>query len=313
MTARFGYCCINTTLQKQGITCNRTARKATFESKGMQYIARLVLDNLADLERVVRWNADNGIKVFRMSSDMMPWASEYDILEMPFANFVVARLESIGALARANDQRLTFHPAQFNCLASERESVILNSIKDMTFHGTVMDIMGMPRDQRACINIHIGGAYGDRASALDRWCSNIERLPESVLTRLTVENDDKRNMFSAKMLHDNVFQRTGVPIVFDSLHFACGPQDSSYAEAINMAVSTWPDSIRPICHHSSSRKLHEDPATPSLAAHADYIHEPFDDGGHSVDVDLETKAKELALFDYIERFGRKTQNTVEAA
>ena len=312
MTTRFGYCCINTTLQKQGITCNRTARKATFESKGMQYIARLVLDNLADLERVVQWNADNGIEVFRMSSDMMPWASEYDILEMPFADRVVSRLERIGEVAIANGQRLTFHPAQFNCLASESEAVILNSIKDMTFHGTVMDIMGLPRDPSACINIHIGGAYGDPVSALDRWCRNIERLPPSVRERLTVENDDKRNMFSTRMLHDGVFKRTGVPIVFDSLHFACGPQDSTYAEAIDMAVSTWPSGVRPICHHSSSRKLWEDPATPSAATHADYIHEPFDDRGHSVDVDLETKAKELALFDYRKRFGAKQDSAAAA-
>jgi UV DNA damage endonuclease len=119
-------------------------------------------------------------------------------------------------------------------------------------------------------------------------------------------------MFSTAMLYEGVHKRTGTPIVFDSLHFACGPQDTTYAEAIDMAVSTWPSDIRPVCHHSSSRKRWEDPSTPSPATHSDYIHEPFDDRGHSVDVDLEVKAKELAWFDYMKRFGRSEQSASAA-
>jgi UV DNA damage endonuclease len=313
MTSRFGYCCINTTLQKQGITCNRAMRKATFEQKGLNYVSQLVIENLRDLKSVLQWNADNGIELFRMSSDMVPWASEYNILDLPRAEAIVDLFERIGNLTRSTNQRLSFHPAQFNCLGSPNESVILNSIKDMSYHGEIMDLMGLPRDRSAKINIHIGGSYGDHATAVDRWCRNIERLPESVLSRLTVENDDKRNMFSTKMLYESVFKRTGIPIVFDSLHFACGPQDSSYSEAFEMAISTWPQGIRPTCHHSSSRKIHEDPTTPSFATHSDYIHEPFDDLGHSVDVALEVKAKELALFDYHARFSKTTNVLTEDA
>ena len=90
--------------------------------------------------------------------------------------------------------------------------------------------------------------------------------------------------------------------MFDSLHFSCGPQDSSYAEAIDMAVSTWPKHIRPMCHLSNSRKLYEDPTTNMVKAHSDYYYVPFDSKGHNVDVSLEAKAKDLALFDYLQKF-----------
>jgi UV DNA damage endonuclease len=180
--------------------------------------------------------------------------------------------------------------------------VVLNCIKDLSIHGEQMDMLGMPRDHNAKINIHIGAAYGDREAALDTWCRNFERLPESVRSRLTVENDDRKNLYSTKMLYESVYKRLGVPIVFDSHHFQCGPQDSSYEEAFLMAYETWPNGIRPVCHHSNSKKLHEDPTCRNPAAHSDYYYEPFDSCGKSVDVAMEAKAKELAVFDYLQKF-----------
>ena len=174
-------------------------------------------------------------------------------------------------------------------------------IRDRDKHGIIFDLMGLPRSPAAKINIHIGGAYGDRPAAMDRWCKNYERLSESARSRLTVENDDKPALYSTKMLYDNIVKRTGTPIVFDSHHFACGPQDSSYAEAFLMACDSWPNDIRPQCHHSNSRKKYEDP-TARENAHSDWYYEPFDDCGFSVDVVLECKKKERALFKYLRDF-----------
>ena len=221
--------------------------------------------------------------------------SEYRLEDLPHFESIVSNLEFAGQLARDNGQRLSMHPGQFNVLTSEKPHVVENCITDLRIHGEIFDIMGMPRTPGAKINIHIGGAYGDRVSATDRWCKNFERLPDSVKARLTVENDDKPNMYSTKMLYDMVHKRTGVPIVFDSHHFECGPQDTTYEEAFEMAVSTWPKGIRPQCHHSNSRKRYEDPKA-KVVEHSDWYYEPFRDLGHSVDVVLECKAKERALF-----------------
>jgi UV DNA damage endonuclease len=300
---RFGYCCINLTLQKnEKVQTNRTMRKKTFEARGLPYASQLSEQNTRELLRIVEWNAANNINVFRVTSTMFPWASEYDWAELPDIDKIRANMAAVGNLAKKSNQRLSFHPGPFNCLASPKENVVQNCVKDLSIHGDQMDMMGMPRDYNAKINIHIGAAYGDRQQALDTWCRNFEKLPENVRSRLTVENDDRPNLYSTKMLYDSVYKRLGVPIVFDSHHFKCGPQDTTYEEAFLMAYDTWPRGIRPMCHHSNSKKMYEDPTCRSVAAHSNYYYEAFDSCGKSVDVALECKAKELALFDYLDKF-----------
>lgn len=308
MQSRFGYCCINSTLQESGVTCNRTMRKATFEIRGLSYASELLLLNVKDLEKIVHWNFQNGVELFRISSDIAPWASEYDILNLPNIDEIVEVFERIGNFVLDNGMRLSMHPGQFNCLASPNEAVVQNSFKDLIMHGSIMDLLGLPRDHNASINIHVGGAYGDPSSAIERWCFNFNRLPDSVRSRLTLENDDKRNMFSIPMLYEGAHKKVGIPLVFDSLHFTCGPQDSSYEEALSLAVSTWPNNIRPVCHHSSAKKIWEDSKIPSMVTHADYIYEKFNDCGYSVDIDLEAKAKEKAWLKYNSSFAVKDIN-----
>lgn len=302
MSVRFGYCCINLELQKQGITSNRTMRKATFVKKGLDYASELSLINVEALEKIIDWNIEKGLKVFRMSSTLFPWASEYQWDDLPDMGKIRKVLARTGQKAIDAGLRLSFHPGPFNCLTSSNPVAVDNCITDLSMHGDLMDMMHQPNNHWAKINIHIGGAYGDRPSAIDRWCSNFERLPDNVKSRLTVENDDRKNLYSTKMLYDTIVKRLSVPIVFDSHHFECGPQDSSYDEALDMAVDSWPTGIRPMCHHSNSKKLYEDASVNTYAAHSNFYYKPFIDNGHDVDVALEAKAKELALFKYIDDF-----------
>lgn len=299
MTTRFGYACLNMSLcaEKPKIFCSRSMIKRTFQAKGIEYASELALANSMDLIKYVAWNNAHGVKVFRVTSCLFPWASEYRLEDLPDYDSIRSNLQVAGEMAMSNGQRLSMHPGQFNVLTSEKEHVVRNCVTDLRIHGEIMDMMKLPRTHGAKINIHIGGAYGDRKSATERWCRNFELLPDSVKSRLTVENDDKPNMYSTKMLYEMVHKYTGVPIVFDSHHFECGPQDSSYEEAFEMAVSTWPKGIRPQCHHSNSRKRYEDPKA-KVVEHSDWYYEPFQDLGHSVDVVLECKMKERALFKY---------------
>lgn len=298
---RLGYACINETLKKDGISTNRSMIKRTFLAKGIEYASELSLSNARSILPILQWNEQHGIKFFRLSSDMFPWASEFDCEDMPDWLAISDALAEAGSFARANGHRLTMHPGPFNCLASKTEKVILNSIKDLTNHGIIMDALGQPRTPEAKINIHVGGAYGEHDKAMERFCKNFERLPESVRTRLTVENDDRPNMYNVTMLHRGIHERIGIPIVFDSLHFQCGPEDIPKQEALNLALSTWPDGITPVCHHSSSKKLHEDASINSNAAHSKYIYDAFE-VDTEVDLMLEVKAKEAALFRFRNQF-----------
>jgi UV DNA damage endonuclease len=304
MTTRFGYACINMSLQErkpQRVFCSRGMIKRTFMSRGIEYASQLGLQNTMDLIKMIAWNNEQGIKVFRVTSCLFPWHSEYDLTDLPDYEGIKANLEYAGKLARDNGQRLSTHPGQFNVLTSKNERVVNNAVDELDKHGIIFDLMGMPRSPGAKINIHIGGAYGDRPSAIDRWCKNYELLSDSAKSRLTVENDDKPALYSSKMLYDTIVRRTGTPIVFDSHHFECGPQDSSYEEAFLMAVDSWPKGVRPQCHHSNSRKKYEDDSA-RKNAHSDWYYEPFIDCGVSVDVVLECKKKERALFKYLSDF-----------
>lgn len=297
---RLGYACINMELQeKRGIQTSRGMIKRTWQQKGIKYASELALQNCRDLIEVVRWNNENGIKVFRVTSCLFPWASEYNIDDLPDIDAISDALSTVGRIATAGGQRLSLHPGPFNILASDSEKVVQNTITDLRVHQKMMDLMGQPENRWAKINIHVGAAKGNRQKALDTWCRNFDLLPDGVKSRLTVENDDKPNLYSIKMLHEGIFKQTGVAIVADQHHHECGPQDLPWAEALPLAASTWGD-VRPTCHLSNSRTI-EDP-NEKKNAHSDWYYTPFIDCGLEVDVMLEAKMKERALMRYKKDF-----------
>ena len=303
MSLQFGYACINMTLQKQEkITSNRAMIKRTFLAKGLPYASELALINVTGLKRIIEWNNQNGVKVFRMTSCLFPWFSEYDMFDLPDIDQIADVMAEAGRIAMEGGQRLSFHPGPFNVLASPNDSVVVKTIKELNAHAEQMDLMGLPASPMAKINIHVGGAYGEHEKSLARFCKNFERLAPSAQARLTVENDDKPNLYSTKMLVEGVSQRVGVPVVFDSHHHQLGPQDLDYHDAFYAARQTWADrGVKQQCHHSNSKKDYEDPSV-NRVAHSDWYYTPFENFGESVDVVLECKKKELALFKYQKDF-----------
>lgn len=295
-----GYACINMTLgeQKPKITTNRSMIKKTFIDKGIDYAGELSLLNSRDLCEIVKWNVENGINFFRISSDIFPWASEYNIEDLPQYQRIKTVLSSCGNYARENGVRLTSHPGPFNVLVSPREHVVQNTIIDLTNHGKVFDLLGLDRTPYNKINIHCNGVYGDKKSALDRFCKNFELLPESVQTRLTVENDDKATMYSVKDLM-YIHERIGIPIVFDYHHHKFCTGDMTEQEALELAISTWPKGITPVVHYSESKSLHESNDKLKPQAHSDYINNLPNTYGNNVDIMVESKAKELSILPHI--------------
>ena len=305
MTVNLGYACINETLKKQKISCNRGMIKRTFQAKGIAYASELALANVTDLKKIIEWNNANGISVYRMTSCLFPWFSDYDIFDMPDIDAIADIMSEAGKIAMDAGQRLSFHPGPFNCLGSHNEKVVLKTIAELDAHAAQMDLMGLPNSPQAKINIHIGGAYGEHDKALARFCDNFKRLAPTTQARLTVENDDRQSMFSTKMLYDGVSRHIGVPIVFDSHHHDLGPQDLDYHDAFHLARQTWIDrGVKQQCHHSNSRKDYEDSSV-KATAHSDWYYTPFEAYDKEVDVVLECKKKELALFKYREDFQKK--------
>lgn len=294
---RIGYACINMTLAEKKICVNRSMVRKTFLEKGIAYASELALKNVDDLEKIIDWNISERLLLYRLSSDMFPWMSEYELSDMPDFENIRCRLSAVAEKVRMHKLRLTFHPGPYNVLATNNPAVLVRTVKELRQHGEIMDLLELPRTPFAKINIHIGAAYGDRKSALTRFIKNFTLLPPTVSSRLTIENDDKANMFSVADLL-TVHESTGVPIVFDYHHHLFRSGDLTTEEALELACETWPHGITPIVHFSSSRKRFEDPLSTDTA-HADFIYEPINLFGHQADIMLEAKAKEQATLRYV--------------
>jgi UV DNA damage endonuclease len=292
-----GYACINMELNaRKGddrVTTNRTMIKKTFHDKGVDYASELIIQNVVDLSKIIDWNEQNNIKFFRLSSEMFPWASEYyqDWDSVPHIDFIKMWLENAGLKAKEYGHRITSHPGPFNVLVSPNENVVQNTITDLTIHADIFDMMGLSRTPYNKLNIHCNGVYGDKQSAMDRFCKNFERLPESVQTRLTV---DKASMYSVKDLYEGIHKRIGIPIVFDYHHYKFNTGGQTEQEALEMALSTWGD-ITPVVHYSESRSIEQLDESIKPQAHSDLIKELPNTYGNKVDIMVEAKHKELAI------------------
>ena len=241
---KLGYACINSTLQAAGgITTNRGMRQKTFNEKGLDYVSELALQNCRDLVNIVKWNEEMGIKLFRMSSDIFPWMTFYEFEQLPDYDKIVNLLKGVGQLADKYGQRLTFHPSHFNALGSPNPIVVEKAVKELNKHGEIMDIMGLSATVYNKINIHVGGAYGDKEATLKRWIKSYHLLNDSTQKRLTIENDDKANMYSVKELYKGIFKQCGVPIVFDYYHHKFCTGGLSEQEALTLAAKTWPKTL----------------------------------------------------------------------
>jgi len=307
MAKNYGYACINMQLsypkdfgsRTEKVTTNRSMIKRTFVEKGIEYASSLSLLNVLDLQKILEWNVQHGIYFFRLSSNVFPWASEYQLTELPDYEAILAACQRSGAYAKQHGIRLTSHPGPFNKLASPKERVFQNTKRDLEIHGEFFDMLGLPRNHYAKINIHVGAAYNDKPTALYTFKKNFDRLPDSVKTRLTVENDDRESLYSAKELYEGVYQDTGIPIVFDYHHHTFCTGGLSEKDALEIALSTW-GKVKPVVHYSESRAEEQKDAKIRPHAHSDYVNGPIDDYGYDLDVMIEAKKKELALFGLLE-------------
>lgn len=295
MPHQIGYCCINTQLNKQKITTGRGMIKRTFDQKGLPYASELALANAMDLVRIVQWNADNNVNVFRIGSGIFPWASAYNVLDLPDIEKIKYYLLKAGMLAAATKQRITAHPDHFVKLASSKPAVVENSLKDLELHSTVFDLMGLAATPYNALNIHVGMNFSEDVAA--RWVTAYHQLSNNCKARLVVENDDKASGFSVIQLFTYLHAVLNIPITFDYFHHQFHPDGLSTQEAAELATGTWPENITPLFHYSESKNLNEN-ATGNPRAHADYVFNKINDFGLTIDIDLEAKAKEKALFKY---------------
>jgi len=267
------------------------------EELGIEELKLKILQNLADLYKLIQWNEKNGIKVLRISSELFPHKSnpKVDDYTMDFADTL---LKKIGEYARSLNHRLTFHPGQYNVVGSPNEDAFNQTINDLSYHAEVLDRMGM--GVNSVMVVHGGGKYGDKQKTLDRWCENYKRLPESVRNRLVLENCEKCFSIEDCLYVSN---KVNIPVVFDTHHYTCynilHPDETLKPENeyIPAILQSWKKrGIKPKFHVSEQ-------GSGRCGHHSDYIEvipefllEIPQKYGIEIDIMIEAKAKEQAIF-----------------
>jgi UV DNA damage endonuclease len=299
---RLGLCC---TFAREPIKFHTTTATALLRLPKPARLARLAdlcRSNAEALLASLEFCASHGIGAFRINSQILPVkthpAAGYEMDELPDGADITTRFRECGRFARSKGLRLSFHPDQFVVLNSPNPQTLANSLAELDYQAEVAEWVGADT-----INLHGGGAYGDKAAALDALRKNIELLPRPVRSRLTLENDDK--VYTPADLLP-VCADTGVPLVYDVHHHRCLPDGLSIEAATEQAAATW--KREPLFHLSSPI---EGWRGPKPQRHHDYIDSrdfPAVWENRALTVEVEAKAKELAvlqLLTWLEKNGKQ--------
>jgi len=289
---RFGLCCI---FIEEPIRFRTTTARALAGLPRSEQYARLsdiCCENAKSLLSAVQTVHSLGLGAFRVTSTFFPRythpAVGYTLADLPARQEIEAFLSEVNQLRNRLNIRLSFHPDQFVSISSLRDDVIHKSIAELEYQGLVAEMIGAD-----VITIHAGGRQGGKEATLQRFRSNFLLLSERVRSRLTLENDDIS--YTVKDLLP-VCEQLGIPLVYDVHHHRCNPDDLSMEEATRLALATWQRHGREPWVHISSPRNGWGEGQPRL--HADYINpDDFPDywRGQEVTIDVEAKAKELAV------------------
>jgi UV DNA damage endonuclease len=302
---QLGLCCMNTTLkaQKPPVYAARRIIIRIIDEKGIDELKRRIIANLEDLYKMLEWNEENGIRVFRLSSELFQHKTNPKVPDYTY-DFAKDHLKKIGDYALEKGHRLTFHPGQYNVLASPREKAYLQTLKDLEYHADVLDMMGLGKD--SVMVIHGGGVYGDKKETMNRWIENYHKLPDKIKNRLVLENCEKSYSIEDTL---KIHESTGIPLVFDTHHFDCyillHPDEEFLpaSEYIPQILDTWSEKgIKPKFHVSEQ-------GSGKIGHHSDYIDiipqyllDIPERYNIEIDIMIEAKMKELSIQKLYEKY-----------
>lgn len=245
-----GYACINMSLNK---TTNKTFRLSNLTKE--KYL-ETVSYNLKSLGDIINWNAYNGIYFFRIGSELIPFASQENF-SFDWKKDFEKEFKKLRKLKDKYKMRFSMHPGQYSVLNSPDDRVVENAVRDIEYHA---ELLGMISPDDGKIVIHLGGVYGDKKAAKERFIENFSKLSKKARSMLILENDDKSYNIADVL---EIFGELKIPAVFDILHHDCNPAEGDLSGLLKRVVETWGDDVPKF--HISSRKGEKG------CSHTDYI------------------------------------------
>jgi len=282
---RIGYACLTVGVRDTAL------KNCMLKNADAARLFEITEHNLDCLDNMLNYNIRTGIHLFRVSSDLIPFASRPDY---PFSwqEKFSQKLKQLGDKALQNRIRLSMHPGQYTVLNSPNTEVVKNAISDLEYHCSLMDSMGLGSDSK--IILHIGGIYQDKKAAIERFLIHYSYLSEAIKKRLIFENDDK-SYHIADVL--DIAAKLGAPVVFDNLHHSVNPCDNLHTDNfwINECKKTWKQTDGCQKMHYSQQEPSKKPGSHSSTIHIrDFL--DYYNGLDSKDIDimLEVKDKNLS-------------------
>jgi UV DNA damage endonuclease len=280
-----GYACLAIGVPGTGIS------GCILKNAGDNRLRSIITMNLKALDTMVDYNRKHGIKLFRISSDIIPFGS-HPVNQISWWKDYEDELKEIGNKIREANMRVSMHPGQYTVLNSPVEKVARKAVEDLIYHNRLLTSLGMDRTHK--LILHIGGSYGDKREAIKNFLRNYQKLPQELKDRLAIENDDKSfHIMDLLMISEQI----GAPVVFDNLHHRVRPPDKRLPMEhwIRECGKTWrKEDGRQKLHFSLQKK------GGSLGAHSDTIWlEEFLEFYHGLpeekpDIMLEVKDKNLS-------------------
>ena len=304
---QLGLCCLNTELraQKPPVFCSRTMIMRSIKEKGIDTLKEKIRQNLEDVVKMIEWNESKGIRVMRLSSELFPHKTNPKVEDYTY-EFAQDLFNKIGETYKKYGHRLTFHPGQYNVIGTPDETKLQHTIDDLSYHADVLDMIGVDTD--GVMVVHGGGTYGDKPKTMDRWCENYLKLPEKIKRRLVLENCEKS--FSIKDCLE-ISRRVNIPVVLDTHHYECfkhyHPEEAAEVkpavEYIEEILNSWKRrGIKPKFHVSEQGSGQVGHHSDFIETIPDYLMEIPEKYGVDVDIMIEAKLKEQAIFKLYEKY-----------
>lgn len=270
---------------------------ALSEYERMDKLRAVTALNLHHTKRILHYNIANEIGLYRLSSSLVPLATHPEVM-WDFVTPFKDEWQELGELIRQYNMRPSFHPNQFTLFTSPREEVTQNAVKDMEFHFNMLEAMDVL--EKGLINIHIGGAYGDKTATLKRFHENLKMLPSKVKKHMTLENDDKTYNVEETLI---ACEKENFPMILDYHHYMANQGDIELEAYLPRIFDTWNHTnVVPKVHLSSPK------SEGAFRSHADFVSLDFvlpflkmaKELNRDFDVMIEAKQKNLAMLQLVE-------------
>lgn len=280
-----GYACLTIGVQ------NTNLKSSIAKNINEEKLSDLISHNLNSLENIIDYNIKNDIKLFRISSDLIPFGSS-PINTIQWEKIFFSEFNKIGEKIKKSRMRVSMHPGQYTVLNSPNIDVVDRAIEDLNYHTKVLDTLGVGSENK--IVLHIGGVYNDKKQATERFINNYSLLGNNVKERLVIENDDKSYNINEVL---EIGKKLNIAVIFDNLHNQINSYDKEKSDNywISKCKETWKEK-------DGYQKIHYSQQNPlkKLGSHSNTIrinefirfYESLD--REDIDIMLEVKDKNLS-------------------